>query len=86
MSKKKDYETLYAVRDKKTKKIARGTKCKGGSFYKQKNMCQQRCDNMNKAYRSFENDIEKLQGIEYEVGEYAVVDIEKYRELIGDQP
>lgn len=34
MSKNKDYEVLYALRDKKTKKIVRATKCKGGSFYK----------------------------------------------------
>lgn len=81
MSKNKDYEVLYALRDKKTKKIVRATKCKGGSFYKNRYMCEKRCTQFN--------DIHKLTNctndFEYEVGEYAVVDIEKYKELIGEK-
>lgn len=81
MSKNKDYEVLYALRDKKTKKIVRATKCKGGSFYKNRYMCEKRCTQFN--------DVHKLANctndFEYEVGEYAVVDIEKYKELIGEK-
>lgn len=77
----KDYEVLYALRDKKTKKIVRATKCKGGSFYKNRYMCEKRCTQFN--------DVHKLANctndFEYEVGEYAVVDIEKYKELIGEK-
>ena len=76
MSKNKDYEVLYALRDKKTKKIVRATKCKGGSFYKNRYMCEKRCTQFN--------DVHKLANctndFEYEVGEYAVVDIEKYKD------
>ena len=76
MSKNKDYEVLYALRDKKTKKIVRATKCKGGSFYKNRYMCEKRCTQFN--------DVHKLANctndFEYEVGEDAVVDIEKYKD------
>ena len=76
MGKVKDYEILYAIRDKETKKIARATKCKGGSFYKVRNMCNKRCDGLNHAMKLDDKDIE------YEVGEYAVIDIDDYKELI----
>lgn len=81
MSKNKDYEVLYALRDKKTKKIVRATKCKGGSFYKNRYMCEKRCTQFNDVHKiaNCTNDFE------YEVGEYAVVDIEKYKELIGEK-
>ena len=51
MSKNKDYEVLYALRDKKTKKIVRATKCKGGSFYKNRYMCEKRCTQFNDVHK-----------------------------------
>lgn len=80
MSKTKNFDTLYAVREKESKKIIRNTKCKGGSYYTQKSLCQKRCDNFNDAHK-----LANIANNEYEVGEYAVVDIEKYKELLGDQ-
>lgn len=77
MSKNKDYEVLYALRDKKTKKIVSATR----SFYKNRYMCEQRCIQFNDAHKL----INCTSGFEYEVGEYAVVDIEKYKELIGEK-
>lgn len=80
MSKTKQFDTLYAVRDKETKKVERNIKCKGGTYYAQKPLCQKRCDGLNSAIKNFANNNHS----EYEVGEYAVVDIEKYKELLGD--
>ena len=79
MSKAKDCETLYAVRDKNTKKIVRNTRCKGGSYYKQRPLCQKRCIDFNNAH--------KMSGLndEYEVGEYAVIDIDRYKELFKEE-
>lgn len=69
-------ETMYAVRDKESKQVVRATKCKGGSYYSVRPMCQKRCDEMNKAHN-----MSSIQS-EYEVGEYALVDIDDYKELI----
>ena len=79
MSKAKNFDVLYAVRDKKTKKITRNTKCKGGSYYKQRPLCEKRCIDFNNAH--------KMSGLndEYEVGEYAVIDIDRYKELLKEE-
>lgn len=71
-------EKIYALRDKDTKKILRNTKCKGGSFYKQRYSCQSRCNKINDAYKRF-----NIDASEYEVGEYAVVDIDEWKELVN---
>ena len=68
---------LYAVRNRETKEIIKATKCKGGSFYMIRSMCQKRCDEMNGAHKMV-----NINASEYEVGEYAVIDIEEYKELI----
>ena len=77
MSKINKLKKVYAVRNKDTKEIIKNTKCKGGYYYIQRPACQRRCDELNVAHKNF-----KMQTSEYEVGEYAVVDIEEYRDLV----
>lgn len=65
---------LYALRDRKTKKIARGIKCKGGTYYKRKNDCKMRCSHINQSYQS----------ADYEVGKYMVIDVTDEEEFKED--
>ena len=69
---------VYAVRNKDTKEIVKNTKCKGGYYYIQRPACQRRCDDLNNAHKKF-----KINTAEYEVGEYAVVDMDEYKDLMN---
>lgn len=65
---------LYALRNRKSKQVVRGTKCKGGTYYKRKNDCAIRCRDMNMHNRN----------VDYEVGKYMVIDVTDEEEFKED--
>ena len=81
MSKTK-LKKIYALRDKNTKKIVRATKCNGGTYYEVYSMCKKRCDKFNGNIKSLK--IGNMKNLEYEVGEYVLLDIDEYTQLFGD--
>ena len=81
MSKAK-LKKMYALRDKNTKKIVRATKYNGETYYEVYSMCKKRCDKFNDDIKNLE--IKNIKNLEYEVGKYALIDIEEYTRLIGD--